>query len=162
MSNISGHFLLNSMVNHNTIEVMKYNRRTINLISLVITTIIVLAIYIITICIKNGVYKEEVINNDNKVIEQITDLIIKIPELMINKEVVQGKKEQINQSLIVVYEKSFVKNGTILLFCKDRLTQLRIDSKVYYKVDEEIFEYKVVEKNYIKKQELDSLLRRRK
>ena len=159
MSNISGHFLLNSMENHNKMEVMKYNRRTINLISFVITTIIVLAIYLITICIKNGFYKKEVVENDNEVNEQITDIEIKIPEIMLNKKVVQGKKEQINQNLIVIYEKGFVKNGTSLLFCKDKLTQLRINSKVYYKVNEEIFEYIVVDKKYIKKQELDVLLR---
>ena len=86
---------------------------------------------------------------------QINIWEIKIPEIMINQKIV---KENNNSNSFVHYKKSYIKNGTIILFCNIKINKTNKNTKVYYRVNEQILQYHVEEKGSIKKQDLDKLL----
>ena len=138
---------------------MKFNRITINIVSVFITSIIIVLIYLVS---NYNIYyqednKKEIDVQSNKI--EIIEWEIKIPELMLKKAIVEENKDNPKEG-IVHYKKSYIKNGTIILFCKEKLNKIKSEVSVFYKVNEEIFEYKTIENNMIKKENLDILLRR--
>lgn len=86
---------------------------------------------------------------------QVTVWEIKIPEIMINQKIIEEKD---NSNSLVHFKKSYIKNGTIILFCNTKINKTNKNTKVYYRVNEQIFQYSVVENGSIKKQDLDKLL----
>lgn len=167
MSKISGHFFLNSSFKHYKIKDMKFNRITINTISIFITIIIITIVYLIPKFIIETKMKQntdiEKSEKESRINEsEISDWQIKVPELMLNKSIVNGYKENQIEGNIIHYDKSYIKNGTIILFCKEKIDKMKINVSVFYKVNEDVFEYKTKEKNFIEKEGLEILVRRRK
>ena len=97
--------------------------------------------------------EENLIKESNNT--QINIWEIKIPEIMINQKIV---KENNNSNSFVHYKKRYIKNGTIILFCNIKINKTNKNTKVYYRVNEQILQYHVEEKGSIKKQDLDKLL----
>ena len=97
--------------------------------------------------------EENIIKESNNT--QINIWEIKIPEIMINQKII---KEKDNSNSLVHFKKSYIKNGTIIIFCKTKIDSTNKNTIVYYRVNEQIFQYSVVEKGSIKKQDLDKLL----
>ena len=170
MSKNSGLFFLNRSIKHYKIDCMnmKFNRFTINMISFFITSFIILLIIIVPkYLFKQN--RESKSNIDNKINisepsidENIVDWKIKIPGMMLNRSIIEGDLDNQIEKEIIHYRKSYIKEGTILLFCKDKIDSFSKGLSIYYKVNSKIYEYRIVEKNYIKKEEIDGLLRRRK
>ena len=176
MSKNSGLFLLNRSIKHYKIDCMnmKFNSFTINVVSFVITIIIIILFFFIPKYFinnssnnksnnNNNNYVDTLINRENKsnIEKNIADWKIKIPEIMLNKSIVEGNQNnQINNSMIH-YDKSYIEKGSIVLFCKEKIDNIKKDVAVFYKVNSSIYEYRTLEKESIKKEELDKLLRRR-
>ena len=97
--------------------------------------------------------EESIIGKSNN--DQVTIWEIKIPEIMINQKIIEEKD---NSNSLVHFKKSYIKNGTIILFCNTKINKTNKNTKVYYRVNEQIFKYSVVKKGSIKKQDLDKLL----
>ena len=97
--------------------------------------------------------EESIIEKSNN--NQVTIWEIKIPEIMINQKIIDEKNDL---NSLVHYKKSYIKNGTIIIFCKTKIDRTNENTKVYYRVNEQIFKYSVVKKGSIKKQDLDKLL----
>ena len=74
---------------------------------------------------------------------------------MINQKILDAKNDS---NSLVHYKKSYIKNGTIIIFCNTKIDRTNKNTKVFYRVNEQIFQYYVVEKGSIKKQDLDKLL----
>lgn len=97
--------------------------------------------------------EENIIEKSNN--DQVTIWEIKIPEIMINQKILDAKNDL---NSLVHYKKSYIKNGTIIIFCNTKIDRTNKNTKVFYRVNEQIFQYYVVEKGSIKKQDLDKLL----
>ena len=74
---------------------------------------------------------------------------------MINQKIIDEKNDL---NSLVHYKKSYIKIGTIIIFCTTKIDRTNENTKVYYRVNEQIFKYSVVKKGSIKKQDLDKLL----
>ena len=183
MSKNSGLFFLNRSIKHYKINFMnmKFNSFTINIVSFLITLVIIVLFFLIP---KYFIYNSN--NNDNNTNTNInnvdnlinresksntekviTDWRIKIPEIMLNKSIVEGKLDYLDnqnnqtKNSMIHYDKSYIENGSIVLLCKEKIDNIKKDVSVYYKVNSTIYEYRTLEKESIKKEELDKLLRRR-
>lgn len=135
---------------------MRFNRRNVNLLSFLITSFIIIMICVITkvaslMAVKKS--EESIIEKGNN--NQVTIWEIKIPEIMINQKILDAKNDS---NSLVHYKKSYIKNGTIIIFCNTKIDRTNKNTKVFYRVNEQIFQYYVVEKGSIKKQDLDKLL----
>ena len=181
MSKNSGLFFLNRSIKHYKINCMnmKFNSFTINIVSFLITMVIIILFFLIP---KYFIYNSN--NNTNTNINNVDILInresksnterdiidwrIKIPEIMLNKSIVEGKQDYLDnqnnqtKNSMIHYDKSYIENGSIVLFLKEKIDNIKKDVSVYYKINSNIYEYKTIEKEFIKKEELDKLLRRRK
>ena len=178
MSKNSGLFFLNRSIKHYKINCMnmKFNSFTINIVSFLITMVIILFFLIPKYFIYNSNNNNNINNVDNLINREsksnterdITDWRIKIPEIMLNKSIVEGKLDYLDnqnnqtKNSMIHYDKSYIENGSIVLLCKEKIDNIKKDVSVYYKVNSTIYEYRTLEKEFIKKEELDKLLRRRK
>ena len=135
---------------------MRFTKRNVNLLSFLITSFIIIIILFI---FKGSSYLAIKNNEENMVQENKNQKVkiweIKIPEIMLNQIV---KEEKIETNNIAHYKKSFIENGTIILFCNRKLDRTNNNLKVFYRVDDKIFLYEAKEKGTIKKQDIDRLL----
>lgn len=135
---------------------MRFTKRNVNLLSFLITSFIIIIILFI---FKGSSYLAIKNNEENMVQENKNQKVkiweIKIPEIMLNQIV---KEEKIETNNIAHYKKSFIENGTIILFCNRKLDKTNYNLKVFYRVDDKIFLYEAKEKGTIKKQDIDRLL----